>query len=242
MSMQHGSSGGMSAVHTSDSRYSVIPMHNASNELADVLRRMWSGKTPAEAHEVLARPDVLVTNQSDKTLQLGKIEKLNEMVIEAFEMHTAREAALKQLARAMASRNLKSIDGALAIAKQAGVAPANIRAVEEARAAAAAAEAKRQADIAAAEAKRRADLAKGEAKRVKVLDAFSEAQRAFDRVQQVAKDEGVEVKLSCSGDTLKVEVRTAIDGKSDSRALKKSLEHLVGTDGVGSQGGCCVVM
>ena len=77
---------------------------------------------------------------------------------------------------------------------------------------------------------------------MKVLDAFSEAQRAFDRAQQVAKDEGVEVKLSSSGDTLNVEVRTAIDGKSESRALKKSLEHLVGTDGVGSQWGCCVVM
>ena len=30
------------------------------------------------------------------------------------------------------------------------------------------------------------------------------------------------MKLSRSGDTLNVEVRTAIDGKSESRALKKS--------------------
>ena len=42
MSMQHGSAGGMSGVGASASRYSVIPMHNASRELADMLVKMWA--------------------------------------------------------------------------------------------------------------------------------------------------------------------------------------------------------
>ena len=135
-----------------------------------------AGKTPAEAHEVLARPDVLVTNQSDKTLQLGKIEKLNEMVIEAFEM----PQPAKQRSGAGACdgiEDIKFIDGALAVGKQAGVAPANIKAVEEACGSLLQKQSAgrtllrrklRQADIAAAEAKRRADLAAGAAKRVKL--------------------------------------------------------------------------
>ena len=75
-----------------------------------------------------------------------------------------------------------------------------------------------------------------------MLDSFGEAQRvasqAFDRAQQLAKDKGVEVKLSSAGGTLSVTVQTKSDGKSDSVDLNKVwLEHLIGVKG----GGCCVV-
>ena len=39
---------------------------------------MWGEKTADEAHAVLARPDVTVTNQRDKDVQLPKLQKLNE--------------------------------------------------------------------------------------------------------------------------------------------------------------------
>ena len=39
---------------------------------------MWGEKTADEAHAVLARPDVTVTNQRDKEVQLPKLQKLNE--------------------------------------------------------------------------------------------------------------------------------------------------------------------
>jgi len=92
------------------------------------------------------------------------------------------------------------------------------------------------------------------AQRQKVLDAFTEAQRvaseAFDRAQQLAKDKGVEVKLSSSGSTLNVTVKTKSDGKSDSLDLNKAcLEHVVqvkasesgDVEVKASGGGCCVV-
>ena len=58
---------------------------------------------------------------------------------------------------------------------------------------------------------------------------------AFDRAQQLAKDKGVEVKLSSAGGTLSVTVQTKSDGKSDSLDLNNSLdlnkpwlEHILG--------------
>ena len=39
---------------------------------------MWGEKTADEAHAVIARPDVTVTNQRDKDVQLPKLQKLNE--------------------------------------------------------------------------------------------------------------------------------------------------------------------
>ena len=92
------------------------------------------------------------------------------------------------------------------------------------------------------------------AQRQKVLDSFSEAQRvaseAFDRAQQLAKDEGVEVSLSSSGSTLNVTVQTKSDGKSDSLELNKVwLKHMVAVDptvvlawhDTSGGAGCCVV-
>ena len=55
----------------------------------------------------------------------------------------------------------------------------------------------------------------------------------------------MEVKLSSSGSTLNVTVKTKSDGKSDSLDLNKVwLEHMVGvrsSEGGGANGGCCVV-
>ena len=91
--------------------------------MAAALVEMWQNKSAQEAHDILAKPDVEVTNKSDKDEVLPIVVRLNETIKQKLGEHEQCEAALKQLARAMASRNLKSIDGALAIAKQAGVAP-----------------------------------------------------------------------------------------------------------------------
>lgn len=45
---------------------------------------MWAQRTPAEAHAILASPDVSVTNQSDKEVQLPKLMTLDELVRKAF--------------------------------------------------------------------------------------------------------------------------------------------------------------
>ena len=47
-------------------------MHNAAkiDNAANQLIQLWAGKGPADAYEVLSRPDVEVTNQSDKQQQV----------------------------------------------------------------------------------------------------------------------------------------------------------------------------
>jgi len=141
---------------------------------------MWAGKSAQEAHDILAQPDVLVTNQSDKERQLPKILKLNETIKQTLEVHAKREAALQQLARAMAAKDASALTAALSVAGEGRQTwcPRNLQKGSEA--------------LAAAQAARR--------DRQQVLDAFTEAlqrvaSETFDRAQQLAKDKGVEVKL-----------------------------------------------
>ena len=47
---------------------------------ADELYAMWGNKTAREAHDVLAKPDVVVTNASDKEEQLPKLLRMDELV------------------------------------------------------------------------------------------------------------------------------------------------------------------
>uniref|UniRef100_A0A7S2D976 Uncharacterized protein n=1 Tax=Haptolina brevifila TaxID=156173 RepID=A0A7S2D976_9EUKA len=49
-------------------------------KLRDTISRM----TPQQVHELLSRPDIAVTNQADKVMQLAKISKIEEVVREAF--------------------------------------------------------------------------------------------------------------------------------------------------------------
>jgi hypothetical protein len=43
---------------------------------------MWAGMTAKSAHDVLGKPDVVVTNQSDKDTQLPKLLQLDRIVAE----------------------------------------------------------------------------------------------------------------------------------------------------------------
>ena len=69
---------GLSATPLSERRDAIMCIHNAPDEFSTVLRKMWGNKTAEEAHAVLEKPDVKVTNQKDKDVQLPKLEKLNE--------------------------------------------------------------------------------------------------------------------------------------------------------------------
>ena len=52
-------------------------IHNAPASFSETLIGMWSTKSAEEAYEVLVKPDVRVTNQSDKDVQLPKLKTLN---------------------------------------------------------------------------------------------------------------------------------------------------------------------
>ena len=62
----------------------AMPLHNARQMVVSVLRETWEGRSAEEAAAVLAKPDVLVTNQSDKDLHLPKLFTLERDVREAW--------------------------------------------------------------------------------------------------------------------------------------------------------------
>jgi hypothetical protein len=59
-------------------RVTIMTLHNLPPIMGTALMDEWSNKTPDEAHAILAGQDVIVTNQSDKDIQLAKLKVLNE--------------------------------------------------------------------------------------------------------------------------------------------------------------------
>mmetsp|Transcript_28045 Transcript_28045/g.94207 ORF Transcript_28045/g.94207 Transcript_28045/m.94207 type:complete len:913 (+) Transcript_28045:106-2844(+) len=82
-SMQEACDEGLRPAPAERRRCVVVPIHLATEALAVELVRMWAGRSVDEAIETLASPDVTVTNQSDKELQLYKLRELDSLVREA---------------------------------------------------------------------------------------------------------------------------------------------------------------
>ena len=79
LSFRKVTASGLGPTPLSERRDAIICIHNADSEFdAPKLRKMWGDKTVDEAHAVLARPDVKVTNQKDKDVQLPKLQRLND--------------------------------------------------------------------------------------------------------------------------------------------------------------------
>ena len=66
-------------------RVTIMTLHNLPPSMGTVLVDEWSNKTPEEAHAILAGQDVIVTNQSDKDIQLAKLKVLNERPLSTFD-------------------------------------------------------------------------------------------------------------------------------------------------------------
>jgi hypothetical protein len=66
-------------------RCTVRCTHNAPASQEVQLISMWGGMTAESAHAVLAKPDVVVTNQSDKGTQLPKLLRLDRMMAESMQ-------------------------------------------------------------------------------------------------------------------------------------------------------------
>ena len=70
---------GLGPTPLTERRDAIICIHNADSEFdPPKLRKMWGDVTVDEAHAVLASPDVTVTNQKDKDVQLPKLKRLND--------------------------------------------------------------------------------------------------------------------------------------------------------------------
>ena len=86
LSMQEASQGGLLGAPEAQRRLTVASVHGANQALmAATLVDMWGTRSPEEAREVLAAPDVLVPKQSDdaticvQTLTLLCVPRLRPM-------------------------------------------------------------------------------------------------------------------------------------------------------------------
>ena len=72
---------------TENARHHIVCIQNAAAQaesFTKLLVDQWAKKTPDKAHAFLSKPDVIVTNQSDKEGQLPKIKALDATVKVAF--------------------------------------------------------------------------------------------------------------------------------------------------------------
>ena len=76
-------------------RETFVPIYNGTATAVKLLEEQWRDVKPLEARAILARPDVTVTNQSDKDMQLPKLKQLDELVRETF-AQMSREANAKR--------------------------------------------------------------------------------------------------------------------------------------------------
>ena len=84
LSMQEATPAGLRGASAKKRRCAIACLHNARPKFeGDGLVEMWSNKSPAEAHGILSKSDVVVTNGRDKEVQLPKVKRMNEQVIEA---------------------------------------------------------------------------------------------------------------------------------------------------------------
>ena len=77
LSMRTVTVNGLDYTPEEERRCTVVPIHNAPKALTAALVDEWGDKTAKTAYDILKQPDVKVTNQKDKDMQLPKLKKLN---------------------------------------------------------------------------------------------------------------------------------------------------------------------
>jgi len=78
LSLRTVTANGLESTLEDERRCVIKGIHNAFDNIDKNIIDMWANKTAEEAHEILSKPDVTVTNQSDKDAQLPKLLKLND--------------------------------------------------------------------------------------------------------------------------------------------------------------------
>ena len=80
LSMQQPTPTGLKPATEEQKRWTIVPILSASEldtrKLCDLVRNC----TPQEAHKLLSATDITVTNAGDKTIQLQKLDVLDEQV------------------------------------------------------------------------------------------------------------------------------------------------------------------
>ena len=90
-SMQKCTANGLSSARGSERRWTVVCIHLAQPKIEGVkLEEVWSTASPADAFVTLSSPDVGITNDSDKDVQLPRVLRLDEVVRSAFKSGSAQ--------------------------------------------------------------------------------------------------------------------------------------------------------
>ena len=93
LSMRQVTPDGLSSTDTHTQRCTVVCIHNAPEDFSTTIVRMWGHKSVLEAVEILKRPDVRVTNLSDKEVQLEKLLMLDTFAREHMLSHVSHAHA-----------------------------------------------------------------------------------------------------------------------------------------------------
>jgi len=80
LSMQQATTGRLRRAMGSERRETILPIYNGTETAKRLVLETWADVSPEQAIKVLGRPDVTVTNQSDKALQLMKLKDFAEKV------------------------------------------------------------------------------------------------------------------------------------------------------------------
>ena len=83
LSMQAAHPEGLTPATREQQRFDIVPIHGANRLTGESLKSMGAEKTPKEAYDLLKEPDVTVTNQGDKDIQLEKLLQLDKEVFKA---------------------------------------------------------------------------------------------------------------------------------------------------------------
>ena len=91
--MQSAARDGLKPTSPALRRCTAVPTLNATEQDAQRVLEMWAERTPQEVRDVLSLPDVTVTNQRDKTVQLDKVLALDEAIRTAMDAQQQAAAA-----------------------------------------------------------------------------------------------------------------------------------------------------
>ena len=78
--MQSATPDGLKPTSQDARRCTAVPTFNATEKDAQRVLELWAERTPQQAHTILGLPDVTVTNQRDKTVQLDKVLALDRTI------------------------------------------------------------------------------------------------------------------------------------------------------------------
>jgi len=80
LSMQSATASGLKPTSADGRRCTAVPTLNATQREAQGVLEIWAEKTPHQARDLLNLPDVTVTNQRDKMVQLDKVLVLDHTI------------------------------------------------------------------------------------------------------------------------------------------------------------------